>query len=129
MEEIVQPIMESEIIENLGGSYTDKRLREVEDASEMAHTDPELEAETIQKGIAETVKDLEKETQETFPNKEDVAESETLETPQEMNDTAKSTPASTEQQKILGMKPVVFLVVAALAIGGGIMLYRKYKKA
>ncbi len=90
--------METDVMQGLDNSVSRKRFGAIQRAANGAVG---LETSKVEKGIPETVKNLEKETQEMFPDKD---ENGTVEIPLKDKILANKT--------IMGMKPLTFGLVA-----------------
>lgn len=117
--------MESEVLQGLDRQSSGGRLTAINKAANRPQS-PELESGKIKMGLNEVVKNLGKETQEMFPEKEDVAETVVV---SEKDGSTDEVSKEVNDKKIMGMKPIVFGVVLVLAGVGAYFAYKKFKKS
>lgn len=117
--------MEAELLQGINNPISRDRFSVINNAANSS-SNTEVESEKIQVAVSQAVKNLEEETKEMFPEKTNVAEA-VLETDKKV-DEKEDKVEKTESKKILGMKPLTFVVVSAASVGLGIYLYKKFVK-
>ncbi len=114
--------MEQEVLQGLD-SPNKTRLGAINIAAQKPQIG-ELEAKNVQMGITDTVKKLEQENEEMFKEKENVADVVNV----SEGEVSKKNEVAEAENKIMGMKPMVFGAVVILASVGAYFIYKNYKK-
>ncbi|NRA12378.1 MAG: hypothetical protein HRT57_10525 [Crocinitomicaceae bacterium] len=115
--------MEEEVLQGLYNTPNKSRLGAINIAAQKPQIG-ELEAKNVQMGITDTVKKLEQENEEMFKEKENVADVVNV----SEGEVSKKNEVVEVENKIMGMKPMVFGAVVILASVGAYFIYKNYKK-
>jgi len=110
--------MDSEVLQ---GMDNPTRLGAINEAAKKPQSN-DLEVDSVKMGVQDVVKNLSKENQEMFPDKEEVAEINAMEKKEDKKDTNKQ---DITTKTIMGMNPIVF---GLLVISVGIVGYVIYKQ-
>jgi len=127
--ESLSTTMEAGVVEGMGSPLSMQRTELIQQAASSAPI-VELESGNIKTGVSDAIENLDRETGDMFPDKENIAEVVTEKDnnsgkPKEVKELSKEDDSS---KLIFGMKPLTFGVVV-LALGvGGYLAYKKFKK-
>ena len=116
--------MEEDITMGLNNPYSIKRMDDLYDVNESSI--PELETSREKIGVSDAVKNLEKETRELFPEKDEV--SKTTIVKDANNNKSSLTTKNEEVYKIMGLRPLPFSIVLVGVAVAGYFLYKKVNK-
>ena len=115
--------MDEDVVNGMGSPLSQERLISIREAANSMPVS-ELELEGVRTRVSEAVKNLDKEINPMFPDKEDIAE-----TTADGDELAKNINSKKEQAKtILGMKPLAFGLVVITVGVLGYFAYKKLKK-
>ena len=118
--------IDNDILSGMGNPYSvDDRLDYIHRAANS--TSSLLEAEAIKNNISEAVKNLDKETGEMFADKKDVVKT-TLATEDKAEVNSEKSSDDIDDNKIFGMSPLTFGLVAIGVGVAGYLAYQKFKK-
>ena len=116
--------MDEDITMGLNNPYSIKRMDDLYDVNESSM--PELETSREKIGVSDAVKNLEKETRELFPEKDEV--SKTTIVKDANNNKSSLTTKNEEVYKIMGLRPLPFSIVLVGVAVAGYFLYKKVNK-